>query len=221
LDAISADGARAFFHTTMSLVPQDTDDGQMDLYERFAGRTRLLSTGPGVHPGESNIPTFGGSTADGRLVYFNTSAGLLPDDTDQRQDAYVVHVNEPPDCDSVTVSRRVLTTVNRRLVPLTLDGATDVDGDPTTLAVEGVAQDEPVTGRGDPTSPDAIDDGDGQVRVRAERNPHGDGRVYRISFTASDGRGGECSGTAAVSVPRKRHKPAVDSAPPSYDSFGP
>ena len=120
----------------------------------------------------------------------------------------------------MTVSRRVLTTVNRRLVPLTLDGATDVDGDPTTLAVDGVAQDEPVRGRGDPTSPDAIDDGDGQVRVRAERNPHSDGRVYRISFTASDGRGGECSGTAAVSVPRKKHKPAVDSAPPSYDSFG-
>jgi hypothetical protein len=219
-DAISADGSRAFFRTQMSLVPQDTDGGQLDLYERFAGRTRLLSTGPGVHPGESNVPTFGGSTADGRLVYFNTAAGLLPDDTDQRQDVYSVEVNEPPDCDAVTVSRPVLTTVNRRLVPLTLDGATDVDGDPTTLAIDGVTQDEPVTGPGDPTSPDAIDDGDGQVRVRAERNPHGDGRVYRIAFKATDDHGGTCTGTVTVSVPRKKHKPAVDSAPPSYDSFG-
>jgi hypothetical protein len=105
-------------------------------------------------------------------------------------------------------------------VPLALDGATDPDGDPVTLSVDGVTQDEPVVGSGDPTSPDAVDEGDGQLRVRAERNPHGDGRVYRIAFTASDGRGGSCSGTATVSVPRKKRQPAVDSAPPSYDSFG-
>jgi hypothetical protein len=141
-------------------------------------------------------------------------------DGDGKIDVYRVDVNEPPDCSGVTASRTVLTTVNRRLVPIALDGVTDVDGDPTTIAIDGVTQDEPVTGRGDPTSPDAIDEGDGELRVRAERNPHGDGRVYRIAFTATDGHGGSCSGTATVSVPRKRHKPAVDSAPPSYDSFG-
>jgi hypothetical protein len=82
-----------------------------------------------------------------------------------------------------------------------------------------VTQDEPVVGSGDNTSPDAVDQGGGQLRVRAERNPHGDGRVYRIAFKASDGRGGSCSGTATVSVPRKKRKAAVDSAPPSYDSL--
>jgi Big-like domain-containing protein len=117
------------------------------------------------------------------------------------------------------VSRTVLTTVNRRLVSLALGGVTDVDGDPTTLAIDGVTQDEPVTASGDPTSPDAVDEGDGELRVRAERNPHGDGRVYRIAFTASDDHGGSCSGTATVSVPRKKKKAAVDSAPPSYDSL--
>jgi hypothetical protein len=113
----------------------------------------------------------------------------------------------------------VLTTANHRLVPITLDGATDPDGDPVTLAVDGVTQDEPVVGRTDNTSPDAVDEGDGQLRVRAERDPHGDGRVYRIAFTASDGHGGSCSGTATVSVPRKKRKAAIDSAPPSYDSL--
>jgi dipeptidyl aminopeptidase/acylaminoacyl peptidase len=127
--------------------------------------------------------------------------------------------NRPPDCSGVAASRPVLATANRRLVAITLDGATDPDGDPVTLSIDAVTQDEPVLSSGDPTSPDAIDEGDGELRVRAERNPHGDGRVYRIAFTASDGRGGSCSGTATVSVPRKRHKPAVDSAPPSYDSF--
>lgn len=219
LDAISADGSRAFFRTQMSLVPEDQDGGRLDLYERFAGRTRLLSTGPTVSPDSSPEPVFGGSTADGRLVFFDTTAGLLAEDTDGRQDVYRVEVNEPPDCGDVAASRPVLTTANRRFVAVTLDGATDVDGDAVTLTVDGVTQDEPVTGRGDPTSPDAIDDGDGQVRIRAERDPRGDGRVYRIAFTADDGHGGSCSGAAEVSVPRKTRKPAIDSAPPSYDSL--
>jgi hypothetical protein len=55
--------------------------------------------------------------------------------------------------------------------------------------------------------------------VRAERNPHGDGSVYRIAFTTSDGRGGSCSGIATVSVLRKKRKPAIGSVPPSYDSL--
>jgi Tol biopolymer transport system component len=127
--------------------------------------------------------------------------------------------NGPPDCSGVAASRPVLATANHRLVPITLDGATDPNGDPVTLSVDGVTQDEPVVGSGDNTSPDAVDQGDGQLRVRAERNPHGDGRVYRIAFMASDGRGGSCSGTATVSVPRKARKAAIDSAPPSYDSL--
>jgi dipeptidyl aminopeptidase/acylaminoacyl peptidase len=129
--------------------------------------------------------------------------------------------NRPPDCSGVTASRPVLTTANRRLVPITLVGASDPDGDPVSFSLDGVTQDEPVMGNGDSTSPDAIDLGDGDIKVRAERNPHGDGRVYRIAFTASDGRGGSCSGIAMVSVPRKTRQPAVDSAPPSYDSLVP
>jgi TolB protein len=127
--------------------------------------------------------------------------------------------NELPDCSLVVPSRAVLTNANHRLVAMTLDGATDPDGDAVTITIDGITQDEPVEGRGDSTSPDALDDGGGQVRIRAERDSRGDGRVYRIAFTAADGRGGSCSGTATVSVPRKKHKPAVDSAPPSYDSF--
>jgi hypothetical protein len=46
----------------------------------------------------------------------------------------------------------------------------------------------------------------------------GDGRVYRIAYTVSDGTD-SCSGVAKVSVPRKKGQAAVDSAPPSYDSF--
>jgi hypothetical protein len=129
-------------------------------------------------------------------------------------------LNHPPDCSGVAVSRPVLNTHNLHLMPVTLDGATDPDGDAVSISVDGVTQDEPVTAPGDHTSPDATYARGSELRVRAERNPHGDGRVYRIAFTASDGRGGSCSGTAKVSVPRKKHKAAVDSAPPRYDTFG-
>jgi Tol biopolymer transport system component len=128
-------------------------------------------------------------------------------------------VDQLPDCSVVSATPGSLWTPNRTLVTVTLAGASDPDGDPVTLSVEGVTQDEPVESSGDATSPDPVDEGDSQVRVRAERNPHGDGRVYRIAFTAEDGRGGSCSGVATVSVARNKPNPAVDSAPPSYDSL--
>ena len=75
-----------------------------------------------------------------------------------------------------------------------------------------------MTGPGDHTRPDArLLSGD-VLRVRAERSPRGDGRVYRIAVTATDSHGASCTGTATVGVPRHRNRAAVDSAPPSYDS---
>jgi dipeptidyl aminopeptidase/acylaminoacyl peptidase len=164
-------------------------------------------------PGSSVVATVDPSGANQTDIAFADAFYAAPD--------WQPIVNRPPDCSGVAASRPVLTTANHSLVAITLDGATDPDGDSVTLSVDGVTQDEPVVGQGDHSSPDAVDQGDGELRVRAERNQHGDGRVYRIAFTASDGRGGSCSGTTTVSVPRKRHKAAVDSAPPSYDSFAP
>ncbi len=77
-------------------------------------------------------------------------------------------------------------------------------------------------GDGD-TAPDAkAGPAPNQVYVRAERSGLGDGRVYRIAYRATDGRGGECSGVATVGVPHDMGKGStpIDSAPPSYDSFG-
>ena len=104
---------------------------------------------------------------------------------------------------------------NHRLVTVTISGATDPDGDPVDLAITGVTQDEPVArparrGRDHGPAPGAP--------ARRAR-PAGDGRVYRIAFEASDGRGGTCTGFATVGV-RKGSQAPVDSAPPSYDSFG-
>jgi dipeptidyl aminopeptidase/acylaminoacyl peptidase len=124
-------------------------------------------------------------------------------------------VNRAPDCSAVRATRASLWAPTHKLVTVRIFGAVDPDGDPVGLAVTGVTQDEP-TG----AAPDAAAGATpAELRLRAERNPRGDGRVYRIAFEATDGRGGECAGTAKVRVPHDRGHPARDSAPPSYDSF--
>lgn len=59
--------------------------------------------------------------------------------------------------------------------------------------------------------------GDG-VELRAEFNPRGDGRIYRLAFEVSDGKGGGCTGAVTVAVSRGV-RAAVDSGT-TYNSFG-
>jgi hypothetical protein len=81
----------------------------------------------------------------------------------------------------------------------------DPDGDPVSLAVTGITQDEPVGGSGSGgTSPDGSGVGTPVARVRAERSGKGNGRAYEISFQANDGRFGQCSGRVRVCVPHDR-----------------
>jgi len=115
---------------------------------------------------------------------------------------------------------------------VTLAGATDADGDTLRYHIDGVTQDEYVTGVGDDTSPDATLTAAGadsnQVLVRSEANSRFDGRVYRIAFTVSDGRGGVCSATAGpggtttarVGIARRKGAAAIDGGgTASWDSF--
>ena len=129
-----------------------------------------------------------------------------------------VVAGSPPDCSGVGASPNVLSHAGggRRFVLVTLSGASDPDLDPVSLTVTGVTQDEPL---GDTTPDAATGSAADQVLLRAERDRQGDGRVYRIAFSASDGQGGSCTGTATVSVPLRKGVPAVDSGG-SYDSFG-
>lgn len=119
-----------------------------------------------------------------------------------------VHIecpNRPPDCSHAVALEPVLWPPNHSYHAISILGVTDPDGDPVTITVTSVTQDEPVNGRGDGnTCPDA-QIVDGQAAVRAERTGTpgvpGNGRVYTMTFTADDGRGGTCSGTVNVCVP--------------------
>lgn len=119
--------------------------------------------------------------------------------------------NQLPDCPTLTAEPSALWPPNHKLVEVTL---------PANATVTGVTQDEPVQGIGDGnTGPDAqLGAAPNKVFLRPERRGDGDGRVYRIAFAVSDGRGGSCTGTVTVAVPHDQSKPAVDSGG-SFDSL--
>lgn len=86
LDGTSADGSRAFFHTSERLTAGDTDS-QADVYERSGGATSLVSIGSSG--GNGAFPAFfDGASADGTRVFFDTDERLVPSDTDSMQDVY-------------------------------------------------------------------------------------------------------------------------------------
>ncbi len=112
-----------------------------------------------------------------------------------------VHVmaNRPPDGSAVRPSISVLWPANHKLVPVTLTGATDPDGDSVRVEITGITQDEPLTGGKGAECGDAVIAA-GVPSLRAERS--GDnGRVYEIRYRATDGRGGFCEGAVHVCVP--------------------
>jgi hypothetical protein len=85
-NAVSQDGSKVFFQTSEPLVSADTDTSQ-DLYQRSGGTTELVSTGPAGGNGAFNA-LFGGISADGSHVFFQTDEPLTADDTDVTQDVY-------------------------------------------------------------------------------------------------------------------------------------
>ncbi len=66
----------------------DTDPGRWDVYERAAGETTLISTGPRRVGGHKDA-RFKGASADGSRVFFATNEALVSADTDGgKRDVY-------------------------------------------------------------------------------------------------------------------------------------
>lgn len=134
--------------------------------------------------------------------------------------------NEPPDCTAVAAPD-LLWPPNHKFVEVSVVGVTDPDGDPVTITIDSIFQDEPVNGTSDGnTSPDGQGVGTVTAEVRAERagdpNVPGDGRVYHIGFSAEDGNGGACSGEVLVGVPHDQGNGSVPvDGGPLYDSTVP
>jgi len=198
-----------------------------------SGVTVTFKVLSGPHVGTTGT---GATNASGEATfsYTGTTAGTdtieasfvdgsgQPQTSNQVTKEWIV-TNKPPECGAATPSVATIWPPNHKFVPVEVTGVTDPDNDPLTIKVDTIRQDEPVDTDGDGRfTPDGKGIGTATAEVRAERagtpKVPGNGRVYHIGFTASDGNGGTCSGTVKVAVPHdQRGAPAVDDGP-LYDS---
>jgi len=121
----------------------------------------------------------------------------------------IVPENLPPVCGSAKPDTRILWPPNHKLIDVKIEGVTDPDGDQLLIKAIKVTQDEPVNGLGDgDTAPDATVIS-GNVQLRSERSGTGNGRVYAISFKATDTKGASCTGNVNVGVPHDQGRGVV------------
>ncbi len=116
--------------------------------------------------------------------------------------------NQPPNCSTAIANPSTAWPPNHQMVRISISGVSDPDGDPVTVTPTAVFQDEQVID----TTPNATLT---PLAVLADRDGAGDGRVYTIEFTASDARGGSCTGAVKVCVSHDQGLglPCVDEGP--------
>lgn len=125
--------------------------------------------------------------------------------------------NQPPDCSAASANPSVIWPPNGRMVPVSIADVTDPDGDPVSVSITGITQDEPLTRRG---IPDASGLRTATARLRASRAGGGDGRVYHLSFEARDQQGASCTGAVTVCVPHDQGKRTCGDGGPLFWSTG-
>ncbi|MES2466425.1 MAG: choice-of-anchor tandem repeat GloVer-containing protein [Verrucomicrobiota bacterium] len=176
-------------------------------WSQISGPAVILSDTSSATPGFS-APFVNAGGAN--LVFqLTTDDGHGGTDTD----SVVVHVqnrNDPPLASAALPTISVLWPPNHSMVAVGITGVSDPDNN-AVITITAVTQDEPANGLGDGDTPvDAVILADGTVLLRAERSGTGDGRVYRVYFTASDAEG-SASGMVNATVPHTFRKPAIDS----------
>jgi hypothetical protein len=141
------------------------------------------------------------------------------DNCDRRNsDPVTVEVtdNTPPEI-TVELNRQFLWPPNHRLSPITV-GVTVTDNCPvTSFVLTNITSSEAVNGLGDgDTAPDVVgasyNTPDTEFELRAERSGTGPGRVYTISYAASDGCNNSTPATAEVVVAHDQDAHAMAAA---------
>lgn len=156
---------------------------------------------------------------DSSDVAFTTTNANIPSVFNSAYVVATVVANAPPICPVIS-SQFSIWPPNGKFasVPVAvLASATDPDGDPVTLSIRSITQDEPVGSGG----PDATGIGSAAAQVRAERQGNGNGRVYSIQYTATDSKGASCSGAVFAAVPHDRSGTAAVDDGQRFDSTAP
>ncbi|HWN43870.1 MAG TPA: hypothetical protein VNW71_16720 [Thermoanaerobaculia bacterium] len=125
--------------------------------------------------------------------------------------------NQAPDCSAATADPALIWPPNGKMVPVFVTGVTDPDGDPVTVRITAIHQDEPLAGN----DPDATGLGTAIATVRASRSGAGDGRAYRLKFQATDPAGLTCNGEVMVCVPHSKKSAACGDGGTTVESTSP
>ena len=148
--------------------------------------------------------------ADGTELVSTTE--LLPSVTDPEADemeneaVFVTVLNPPPAVTQLRADPSTLWPPNHKWVDVGVSYAVVDNCGPVVTRVD-VASDEPVNATGDgDTEPDWQVVDAHRLRLRAERAGGGDGRVYKITVTATDSAGQTGSAATQVLVPHSRRR---------------
>jgi hypothetical protein len=110
--------------------------------------------------------------------------------------------NNPPNVSGAVADPSQVWPPNNKMIEMRIANVTDPDGDSVTIRITGITQDEPVNNNDNGNGKiDGAGVGTSMAQIRAERGGNGNGRVYAISFTATDSRGASRSGSVNVCVP--------------------
>jgi uncharacterized repeat protein (TIGR01451 family) len=188
---------------------------------------------PVVTCNAGNLPAGGSATFTVNVTALSAGSGITntavasssdgDPNTGNNSSTVTTSLNHNPVCSALALSGPDMWPPNHRMVRFTASGATDPDGNTLTTTITHVTQDEPLNGLGDgdtgPTDAAPVAGHSDQVDLRAERSGLGDGRVYAVTVSVTDGHGGSCTATlTSVNVPHDQAHAAVDSGQ-SFSDF--
>ena len=159
---------------------------------------------PGESAGFAIAVNVACSVADGTRIR-NTAtiaaSGVDPDPSNNASTLTTTVSNPPPVISGLAATATQLWPANHKFVDVAVDYAVS-DNCGTVTSALTVTSSEPIAGTSeDDLSPDWIVVDDHHVKLRAERDDDGPGRVYTITVTATNSQGGTSSSAVAVVVP--------------------
>lgn len=211
------EGSLVVLDRTRSYDP-DTGDHLSYFWEQVAGQSVLLDDPASPRPTfvAPFLQNFGaGESLNFKLTVRDNDPGDPLKSEPAYACVYVRNSNVPPTCALAKASEEILWPPDHKMRHVEIIGIRDqgTPSDTLTTRITAVTLDEPINGTGDGDSgPDAFimkGENADSVMLRAERQGTGNGRVYRIHFTASDGYE-SCVGSVVVSMPQHRMEKAVD-----------
>ena len=128
------------------------------------------------------------------------------------------YVTSVPDVAGAAPSIAEIWPPNNKMVDITIEGVTDPDGDEVTITITDIVDNE----GSDPDDVGGV--GTATAQVRAQRDGKGTGRIYTVSFVASDGQA-QSEGSVSVTVPhdqgksKKRGKPVAGAQTTSWGTI--